>query len=78
MSRRRIAIAGFVLATLLLVWWLFANWYVWSMASFDCADLVSSPACEESAHRRVTIQIFAAIAAWAVLAWLTFRNWGKQ
>ena len=69
---------GFVLATLALVFWLFACWYVFSGAEFDCADLGGDlRGCVSEVHWKVAIQAAIPVAAWGLFGWLLAWAWTK-
>jgi len=69
---------GFVLATLALMFWLFACWYVFSGAEFDCLDLGGDlRACVSEVHRQAAIRAAIPIAAWGFVGWLLTWAWKK-
>ena len=69
---------GFALLTFGLALWLFASWYVYSMAEFDCADRTGDiAACASAIHWKVEMQAAIPIVVWGIIGWLLIRAWKK-
>jgi len=65
----------FVLSALGLADWLFANWYVWSMADFDCD--AGYWACRRPIIVSTALQCGVPLGAWIALGVLMAREWKK-
>ena len=76
MTGYRLAVAGFIAASFALALWLFANWYDYSMADFDCAG--SYWDCHRAVAGRVTLGVGLAVVGWGLWAGLLIRAWKKQ
>ena len=76
MSYRKILVGLFVLASLGMALWLFANWFEHSMAAFDCGDLEVA-SCEPATITRIYGRIGFAFAIWGLLALLMWREWRR-
>lgn len=65
-------IFGFVLFSAGLCFWLFANWYAWSMADFDCVD--GYWACRRRIMVPTILQVGLPSVAWMIFAALLWRK----
>jgi hypothetical protein len=74
--RLRLLIALFIAASFALALWLFANWFEWSMADFDCAD--GYWACRRNIVGPTVLRVGLAILFWAVPAWFLRREWKRN
>jgi len=61
-----------VVALLPLALWLFAHWFEWSMADFDCIDGYWE--CRRNIAGPMALRVGLAILAWVLLALLVVRQ----
>ena len=73
--RLKMLVTAFIVASVLLALWLFANWYEWSMADFDCDDGYWE--CRRHLFGPTALRLGLPIAAWLGLIFLMRRE-GKR
>ncbi len=76
MTLLKILVFGFVLASLVLAYLLFASSLAWSMAGFDCAD--GYWACRRNVAGEMAMILIPAMIVWGALGWLLVREWKKD
>ena len=77
---RKIAIAVFAVFTLVCAGWLFLFWFSINLLSYTGCGSPENPApCSEILPRVFLLQAFLpTVGVWSLVAWLTFRRWGKR
>ena len=76
MIRRALLTVVFVLLSGLLLLWLFAHWYSWDMAEFDCD--AGYWACRSHLIPRMAWRVGIPVIGWVLLGWLLVREWKKD
>lgn len=71
----RISILALIVASFALALWLFANWYAWSMAGFDCVK--GYWACRRDLAGPTALRIGVGVLGWALVAAPVLWLWKK-
>jgi hypothetical protein len=72
----KLLIVAYLVASCVLALWLFANWYAWAMADFDCGD--GYWACRRDIAGPTALRVGLALMLWVVPAFLLAREWRKS
>lgn len=75
MTRIRLLALGFALCSLALLFWLFVNWYVWSVADLDCVD--GYWACRRTMIAPMALKVGLPMVAWLLFGAMLVRE-GKK
>ena len=79
MRRQQFLVIAFLVLSLLMGLWLFANWYVYSMADFTCADVGGDQAkCVRDIQYPIAIKVLASAILWIFGAVSLRREWMKH
>lgn len=71
-NRVKLLAMGFTLFSAALLFWLFVNWFAWSMADFDCDDGYWT--CRRELIGPMALQIGLPLLGWLMFAWLLVRE----
>lgn len=74
--RVKLLIIALILATPMLALWLFANWFSWEMADFDCAD--GYWACRQDHLDRLPLRIGLPMLLWLLIPLALWRELKKS